>query len=290
MFEKFFRNRRRAAAKKKFIALRDAGDPAAFDVLRTHLDADKTLRSTVADNPNAVDVRLPRRSLLVLSGTARRYRTHAIAPRKTDAIDGVRVRRDRRVSITFRTLAHLDAATPREANEPSVADHARLFERRLALLDRPLREGLYRLRREPLPTEVDLVQLELFEDRQLDEFPIEVLCKRISDGVDHYSAGQSHMPYRTARAFVELVTEPLSDAALAPYVSPEDFGEIHTTCDLYRYERISDWLIAAWNEVIGADFPVPAYFVRLGDDVEDGTVWDLRRRIRTAWETMYEER
>lgn len=42
MFEKFFRNRRRAAAKKKFIALRDAGDPAAFDVLRAHLDADKT--------------------------------------------------------------------------------------------------------------------------------------------------------------------------------------------------------------------------------------------------------
>lgn len=47
---------------------------------------------------------LPPRSLLVLTGPARRDWTHAIAARRSDVIDGVRVMRGRRVSLTFRTM------------------------------------------------------------------------------------------------------------------------------------------------------------------------------------------
>ena len=43
-------------------------------------------------------------SLLVLSGPARYGWTHAIAARKSDVMDGVRRRRARRVSVTFRTV------------------------------------------------------------------------------------------------------------------------------------------------------------------------------------------
>lgn len=47
---------------------------------------------------------LPERSLLVLAGPARRDWTHAIPARRSDSIDGVRVMRQRRVSLTFRTM------------------------------------------------------------------------------------------------------------------------------------------------------------------------------------------
>ena len=43
-------------------------------------------------------------SLLVLSGPARYAWTHGIAARKSDLIDGRRRKRERRVSITFRTV------------------------------------------------------------------------------------------------------------------------------------------------------------------------------------------
>ena len=43
-------------------------------------------------------------SLLVLAGAARYDWTHAIAPRRSDMIDGIRRARGRRVSITFRTV------------------------------------------------------------------------------------------------------------------------------------------------------------------------------------------
>lgn len=49
-------------------------------------------------------VMLPPRSLLVLAGPARSNWTHAILARQSDAIDGVRVMRGRRVSLTFRTM------------------------------------------------------------------------------------------------------------------------------------------------------------------------------------------
>ncbi len=47
---------------------------------------------------------LPPRSLLVLTGPARRDWTHAIAARRSDVIDGLRLARQRRVSLTFRTM------------------------------------------------------------------------------------------------------------------------------------------------------------------------------------------
>lgn len=47
---------------------------------------------------------LPPRSLLVLSGPARRDWTHAIPARRSDVNDGVRMMRGRRVSLTFRTM------------------------------------------------------------------------------------------------------------------------------------------------------------------------------------------
>lgn len=45
---------------------------------------------------------LARRSLVLLSGEARRRFMHGIAPRKSDIVAGVRVPRERRVSITLR--------------------------------------------------------------------------------------------------------------------------------------------------------------------------------------------
>lgn len=47
---------------------------------------------------------LERRSLLVLTGEARYEWRHSIAARKTDTVDGVRMARGRRLSLTFRTV------------------------------------------------------------------------------------------------------------------------------------------------------------------------------------------
>jgi len=47
---------------------------------------------------------LPPRSLLLLAGPARHDWTHAIPARQSDVIDGLRVKRQRRVSLTFRTM------------------------------------------------------------------------------------------------------------------------------------------------------------------------------------------
>ena len=49
-------------------------------------------------------VHLPRRSLLVMRGTARYDWQHGIAPRKIDTINGQQLRRERRVSLTFRQV------------------------------------------------------------------------------------------------------------------------------------------------------------------------------------------
>ncbi|MEM1317083.1 MAG: alpha-ketoglutarate-dependent dioxygenase AlkB [Pseudomonadota bacterium] len=51
-----------------------------------------------------VSILLESRSLLVLSGPARFEWRHGIAARKSDMIDGARHPRERRVSITFRTV------------------------------------------------------------------------------------------------------------------------------------------------------------------------------------------
>ena len=59
------------------------------------------------------DLPLAPRSLVVLGGEARSLWTHAIPRRQSDRIQGVRVPRGRRVSVTFRTLVS-PADDPRE--------------------------------------------------------------------------------------------------------------------------------------------------------------------------------
>ena len=54
------------------------------------------------------DLLLEPRSLLVLSGPARREWKHGIAARKSDFVNGSRVARGRRLSITFRTVRFED--------------------------------------------------------------------------------------------------------------------------------------------------------------------------------------
>jgi alkylated DNA repair dioxygenase AlkB len=47
---------------------------------------------------------LPPRSLLLLQSDARTHWQHGIAKRKSDVVDGVKVHRGRRVSLTFRNV------------------------------------------------------------------------------------------------------------------------------------------------------------------------------------------
>lgn len=50
------------------------------------------------------DLFLEPRSLIILSGPARYEWTHAIPARKSDIVDGFKIQRGRRVSMTFRTV------------------------------------------------------------------------------------------------------------------------------------------------------------------------------------------
>lgn len=50
------------------------------------------------------DLCLEPRSLIILSGPARYDWTHAIPARKSDVVDGFKIERGRRVSLTFRTV------------------------------------------------------------------------------------------------------------------------------------------------------------------------------------------
>lgn len=50
------------------------------------------------------DLYLEPRSLIILSGPARYEWTHAIPARKSDVVDGFKIERRRRVSLTFRTV------------------------------------------------------------------------------------------------------------------------------------------------------------------------------------------
>lgn len=43
------------------------------------------------------------RSLITLSGEARHQWTHAIPARKSDMVNGIKIPRERRVSLTFRS-------------------------------------------------------------------------------------------------------------------------------------------------------------------------------------------
>lgn len=62
------------------------------------------LRDTDALSAPVRSVRLEPGSMLVLAGAARTRFSHAIAGRKSDIVDGKRIARQRRVSVTFRTI------------------------------------------------------------------------------------------------------------------------------------------------------------------------------------------
>lgn len=47
---------------------------------------------------------LPRRSLLVLAGKSRTEVAHGIESKKTDTLNGIKMPRGHRISITFRTM------------------------------------------------------------------------------------------------------------------------------------------------------------------------------------------
>jgi alkylated DNA repair dioxygenase AlkB len=54
---------------------------------------------------------LPQRSLLLLQGDARYHWQHGIAKRKSDVVNGVKIQRRRRMSLTFRTMDLLNPDT-----------------------------------------------------------------------------------------------------------------------------------------------------------------------------------
>ena len=82
---------------------RDRTDIFGDVVVTVSLLESWTMRFTKSDLEK-VDVLLPRYSAVVLSGPARFEWLHEIQPRLHDKVGGVRVRRHRRVSVTFRTL------------------------------------------------------------------------------------------------------------------------------------------------------------------------------------------
>jgi alkylated DNA repair dioxygenase AlkB len=80
-------------------------DYAAFglEIACVSLGSDIVLDFMTSDRKMRVPVHVPARSLWVIEGEARSKWLHGIAPRLTDVIAGVRQKRHRRVSITFRT-------------------------------------------------------------------------------------------------------------------------------------------------------------------------------------------
>lgn len=72
----------------------------------------KPVFTTGVDPETSVDVKFPRRALLVMTGDSRYKWTHSIAARKNDVFDGVVVERSRRLSFTFRRVLQ-SAAVPK---------------------------------------------------------------------------------------------------------------------------------------------------------------------------------
>ncbi|MFN7226041.1 MAG: alpha-ketoglutarate-dependent dioxygenase AlkB [Holosporales bacterium] len=59
---------------------------------------------THSQTAQKVSLFLPSRSLLLLQGDARYHWQHGIAKRKNDVVDGIKIQRGRRVSLTFRNI------------------------------------------------------------------------------------------------------------------------------------------------------------------------------------------
>jgi alkylated DNA repair dioxygenase AlkB len=77
--------------------------PCFNDVIASlSLGTDVNMQLSKAEQKH--DVFLEKRSLIVLSGEARYKWQHAIPARKSDIVDGVKLERQRRVSVTFRKV------------------------------------------------------------------------------------------------------------------------------------------------------------------------------------------
>ncbi|MGH1456447.1 MAG: alpha-ketoglutarate-dependent dioxygenase AlkB [Alphaproteobacteria bacterium] len=77
--------------------------PCFEDVIASlSLGSDAIMQLSKAEQKH--DVFLEKRSLIVLSGEARYKWQHAIPARKLDIVDGVKLERQRRISVTFRKV------------------------------------------------------------------------------------------------------------------------------------------------------------------------------------------
>jgi alkylated DNA repair dioxygenase AlkB len=77
-------------------------------VLALSLGSTCVMQFTPVGGGEPVDVLLPSRSLLVMSGEARYGWKHAIPARKSDVYAGWTFQRDRRISVTFRKVVHTE--------------------------------------------------------------------------------------------------------------------------------------------------------------------------------------
>ena len=74
------------------------------DIASLSLGSTAVMKFTHLATKEVVDITLPRRSIVVLSGESRTAWSHAIPARKSDVISGTKQPRARRVSVTFRTV------------------------------------------------------------------------------------------------------------------------------------------------------------------------------------------
>jgi alkylated DNA repair dioxygenase AlkB len=75
------------------------------------LGSDYLMDFTHSQTAQKTSLFLPPRSLLMLQGDARYHWQHGIAKRKSDVVDGLKVQRGRRMSLTFRTMDLLNPDT-----------------------------------------------------------------------------------------------------------------------------------------------------------------------------------
>ena len=79
--------------------------PCFRDVIASlSLGSDVVMDFGRPDGSEKISHRLPARSLVVMTGPARYHWQHGIAKRKTDVVDGQKIIRQRRVSLTFRCV------------------------------------------------------------------------------------------------------------------------------------------------------------------------------------------
>lgn len=74
------------------------------DIASLSLGSFAMMRFQSVASRDVVDIPLPRRSLVVLTGESRTAWSHSIAARKSDQWNGQKTLRSRRVSVTFRTI------------------------------------------------------------------------------------------------------------------------------------------------------------------------------------------